>query len=154
MKKLLSLILAVIMLLFAFSAFAEGQGGTAPGDPPSGEMGMPPDGGGFGGGTPPGGSTSSFEYTAATEITEAAEQADQTYASETADESALIVNTADAVTITNPTVTKTGDSDGGDNCNFYGLNAGVLVMGGSTTTITGGTIETSASGANGVFSYG
>ena len=27
-------------------------------------------------------------------------------------------------------------------------------MGGSTTTITGGTIETSASGANGVFSYG
>ncbi|MBR0512733.1 MAG: hypothetical protein IJK06_00605 [Clostridia bacterium] len=34
------------------------------------------------------------------------------------------------------------------------MNAGLLVMGGSTTTITGGTIETSASGANGVFSYG
>jgi len=51
-------------------------------------------------------------------------------------------------------VNKTGDSNGGDNCNFYGLNAGLLVMGGSTTTITGGTIETSASGANGVFSYG
>jgi hypothetical protein len=58
------------------------------------------------------------------------------------------------VTITNPTVTKTGDSNGGDNCNFYGLNAGVLVMGGSTATISGGIIETSASGANGVFSYG
>ena len=56
--------------------------------------------------------------------------------------------------ITNPTVTKTGDSNGGDNCNFYGLNAGLLVMGGSITTITGGIIETSASGANGVFSYG
>ena len=148
------MILAITMLLFAFSAFAEGQGGTPPGDPPSGEMGTPPDGGGFGGGTPPGGSTSSFEYTAATEITEATEQADQTYTSDTADVSALIVNTADAVTIINPTVTKTGDSDGGDNCNFYGLNAGLLVMGGSTTTITGGTVETSASGANGVFSYG
>ena len=74
--------------------------------------------------------------------------------SETVDESALIVNTADAVSITNPTVTKTGSSDGGDNCNFYGLNAALLVMGGSTTTITGGTIESSASGANGVFSYG
>ena len=134
-------------------------GGTPPdGTPPDGfGGGTPPDGapgGGFGGGTPPGGGTSSFEYAAATEITEAAEQADQTYSSDTADESALIVNTADAVTISNPTVTKTGDSDGGDNCNFYGLNAGLLVMGGSTTTITGGTIETSASGANGVFSYG
>ncbi len=168
MKKILSILL-VLLMLFSVTAFAEnGSGGTPPGDPPSGDMGTPPDGapggtppdgmpgegGGFGGGTPPGGSTSSFEYTAATEITEAAEQADQTYMSETADESALIVNTADTVTITNPTVTKTGDSDGGDNCNFYGLNAALLVMGGSATTITGGTIESSASGANGVFSYG
>ncbi len=130
------------------------DGGTPPekpeGEPPEG--GMPGDG--FGGGTPPGGSTSSFEYAAATEITEASEVTDPIYASETADESALIVNTAEAVSITNPTVTKTGSSDGGDNCNFYGLNAALLVMGGSTTTISGGTIETSASGANGVFSYG
>ena len=167
MKKILSILL-VLMMLFSVTAFAEnGPGGTPPGDPPSGEMGTPPDGapggtppdgmhgnGGFGGGTPPGGRTSSFEYTAATEITEAAELTDQTYVSETVDESALIVNTADAVTITNPTVTKTGSSDGGDNCNFYGLNAALLVMGGSTTTIMGGTIESSASGANGVFSYG
>ena len=127
--------------------------------PPDGMGGQPPekpDGepGGFGGGTPPGGGTVDFTYTAVTQITEATEQADMTYVSETADESALIVNTADAVTITNPTLTKTGDSNGGDSCNFYGLNAGLLVMGGSTTTITGGTIETSASGANGVFSYG
>ncbi|MBR3016892.1 MAG: hypothetical protein IKH57_07435 [Clostridia bacterium] len=34
------------------------------------------------------------------------------------------------------------------------MNAALLVMGGSTTTIMGGTIESSASGANGVFSYG
>ena len=158
MKKIFSILL-VLMMLFSVTAFAEnGPGGTPPGDPPSGEMGTPPGGapgnGGFGGGTPPGGRTSSFEYKAATEITEAAEQAGQTYTSDTVDESALIVNTADAVTITDPTVTKTGDSDGGDNCNFYGLNAAVLVMGGSTTTITGGTIESSASGANGVFCYG
>ena len=148
----------------------DGFGGEN-GTPPDGGMGTPPDGtppdgfgggnppsggsgGGFGGGTPPGGGTSSFEYAATTEITEATAQTDQTYSSDTADVNALIVNSADAVTIANPTVTKTGDSDGGDNCNFYGLNAGVLVMGGSTTTITGGVIETSASGANGVFSYG
>ena len=158
MKKhrIVSLLLALLLAVsLPFGALAEGPGGNPPGDPPSGEMGTPPDGnGGFGGGTPPGGSTSSFEYTAATEITSADTQEDQTYASETVDESALIVNTADEVTITNPTVTKTGDSNGGDNCNFYGLNAAVLVMGGSTTTITGGTIESSASGANGVFCYG
>ena len=158
MKKhrIVSLFLAFLLVVaLPFGALAEGLGGNPPGDPPSGGMGTPPDGnGGFGGSTPPGGSTSSFEYSAATEITSAVTQEDQTYASETVDESALIVNTADEVTIVNPTVTKTGDSNGGDNCNFYGLNAAVLVMGGSTTTITGGTIESSASGANGVFCYG
>ena len=174
MKKMLCVLL-ILAMMFGTAAIAEENG--APSAPPSGENGQPPEkpdgdmtppggengqppekpdgeGGGFGGGTPPGGSTSSFEYAAATEVTEAAELADGTYVSDTADESALIVNTADAVTISNPTVTKTGNSDGGDNWNFYGLNAGLLVMGGSATTITGGTIETSASGANGVFSYG
>ena len=174
MKKMLCVLL-ILAMMFGTAAIAEENG--APSAPPSGENGQPPEkpdgdmtppggengqppekpdgeGGGFGGGTPPGGSTSSFEYAAATEVTEAAELADGSYVSDTADESALIVNTADAVTISNPTVTKTGNSDGGDNCNFYGLNAGLLVMGGSATTITGGTIETSASGANGVFSYG
>ena len=180
MKKMLCFILAAAMM-FSITALAEDSpGGTPPdgfsGTPPEGTPpdgfgggtppdGTPPDGfgggtppsgghGGFGGGTPPGGGTSSFEYAAVTEVTEAAELNDQSFISETADESALLVNTADTVTITDPAITKTGDSGGGDNCNFYGLNAAFLVMGGSTTTITGGTIETSASGANGVFSYG
>ena len=171
MKRILAIILSILLvttMFFSVTAVAENgpggnppegsPGGTSPdGTPPYGfGGGTPPDGapgGGFGGGTPPGG-TSSFEYSAATEITEAAELTDQAYASQTTDESALIVDTADAVTIANPTVTKTGDSNGGDNCNFYGLNAALLVMGGSTTTITGGTITSDASGANGVFSYG
>ncbi len=163
MKRFLALLTAALLLLTSVFAFAEGTPPEKPaGDPPtmpSGGMGAPPDGapggpGGFGGGTPPGGRTASFEYAAATEITAEEEQADQVYTSTTADESALIVHTADDVTIENPSVTKSGDSDGGDNCNFYGLNAAVLVMGGSTTTITGGTITSDASGANGVFSYG
>ena len=155
-------------MLFSAAALAEsGSGSTPPGDPPDGMMGTPPDGGmgtppdgmpgnggGFGGGTPPGGGTSSFEYTAATEITAAAEQSGETYTSESADESALMIRTADTVTIDNPTVTKTGDSSGGDSCNFYGLNAALLVMGGADATITGGTITSDASGANGVFCYG
>ena len=153
MKKMVSVMLSLCLLLSlaAFgSAAAEGPGGMPPGAPPDGNGGP----GGFGGGTPPGGRSSSFEYAAATEITEATELTDQAFTSDTADESGLIVNTSDAVTLINPTVTKTGDSDGGDNCNFYGLNAALLVMGGSTTTITGGSISSDADGANGVFSYG
>lgn len=173
MFRKITAILLTIAMLFSISLCACAEENGRPPEPPSGDMappdggngqppekpdGNPPDGapggGGFGGGTPPGGGTSDFTYTAATEITETADQAEQTYQSETADESALIINTGDAVTISNPTVIKTGDSNGGDNCNFYGLNAGVLAMGGTTTNITGGIIETSASGANGVFSYG
>ena len=127
---------------------------TSEGNTSSGGPGEPPSDGGFGGNTAPGGSTSSFEYATATEITSGTTQENQTYTSATADESALIISTTDAVTVTNPTVTKTGDSDGGDNCNFYGLNAAVLAKDGASVTITGGTVESSASGANGVFCYG
>ena len=125
---------------------------------PGGPGGNPPDGtppaGGPGGPGGPGGSASDVTYTGSVEITSADSRSSEAYASTTADESALIVNTSDAVTLENITVTKSGDSDGGDSCNFYGLNAALLVMGGSTTTITGGTIESNAFGANGVFSYG
>ena len=61
---------------------------------------------------------------------------------------------SDEVTITDPAVTKSGDSDGGDSCNFYGLNAAVLVKDGASVTIRGGSVTSDASGANGVFCYG
>ncbi len=185
MKKLLSVILAIMMMLTAFSAFAEDTGSTppeappggfdggnppgdSPGEPPEGFSGgnppgeppegfgggNPPSGGGFGGGTPPGGSSADVTYTAATEITSATEVSGETYTSDTADESALIISTGESVTVTDMTVSKTGNSDGGDNCNFYGLNAAVLIKDGADVTITGGTVESSASGANGVFVYG
>ena len=132
-------------------------GGTPPEGGPGGTPPDKPDGNGGPGGAPggaPGGSSTDIDYSGTIEITSADSQSGQTYSSTTADESALLISTSDEVTITNPTVTKTGDSDGGDNCNFYGLNAAVLVKDGSTTTITGGTITSDADGANGVFSYG
>ena len=175
MKKWLSAILAITLLLTAFSAFAEGAGappGDPPGEPPEGfeggdPPGEPPEGfgggnppgdppGGFGGGTPPGGGASGVTYTAATEINADSTELTrigETYASETADENALLLSQM-GVTIDNPTVTKTGDSDGGDNCSFYGVNAAVLVKDGADAVITGGLIETSAAGANAVFCYG
>ncbi|MBQ9033215.1 MAG: hypothetical protein IJ107_00930 [Lachnospiraceae bacterium] len=128
---------------------APGEGmGTPPGDPPDGN------GGGMPGGAPGSSSSADLDYSGAVEISSADSQSGQTYASSTSDESALLISTADKVSITDPTVTKSGDSDGGDNCNFYGLNAAVLVKDGTTTTITGGTITSDAEGANGVFCYG
>ena len=128
--------------------------GEFPGETPKeAPNGAPPDEKGGPGGAP-GGSGKDISYTGAVEISSKDTQSGQTYSSSTGDESALLINTSEEVTINNPTVTKSGDSDGGDNCNFYGLNAAVLVKDGSATTITGGTINTSANGANGIFSYG
>ena len=90
----------------------------------------------------------------ATQITAAEILDGYAFTSTVADENAVLVNTADEVTISNSTVDKTGDSDGGDNCNFYGQNAAVLVEGGSTTTLTNLTVTSDAKGANGIFSYG
>ena len=175
LTALMALIVATVFSLSALAETAEANGnppesmpgeppeGGMPGNPPDGMPGEPPEGGmpgGPGGGPAgaPGGfgdsGASDFEYAGATEITASADETDGTYASATADESALIVNTAEDVTLENPTVTKTGDSNGGDSCNFYGLNAALLAMGGGTVTITGGTITSDADGANGVFCYG
>ncbi len=95
-----------------------------------------------------------MEWTGSTTITSAAEQSGQTYASANADENALLIDTAEAVTIADPTVTKTGGTSASDTYSFYGVNSGIMVKGGADVTITGGTVETSAEGANGVFSYG
>ncbi len=130
-----------------------GPGGDRPGAPPEGN---PSDGrpGGAPGGKPGGNSSADIDYTGAVEITSADSQSGRTYESADADESALLISTDADVTITDPIVTKSGDSDGGDNCNFYGLNAAVLVKDGATVTITGGTVASEADGANGVFCYG
>lgn len=141
---------------------AEPDENDRPDAPPDGDRpDAPPDGNGGGpGGTPsggggPGGSSSAdIDHTGAVEITSADSQSGQTYDSSTADESALLISTSDDVTISDPTVTKTGDSDGGDSCNFYGLNAAVLVKDGANAVITGGTVTSDADGANGVFCYG
>ncbi len=100
-------------------------------------------------------SSSSVSWSGATKITSAGTYSSKTYTSSTADENAVLVSLASGtVNLVNPTVTKSGDSDGGDNCNFYGINSAVMAMGGGNVSITGGTVTAIAKGANGVFSYG
>ena len=142
-RKLLAML---VTTTFIFVPSASCRSSVNPkGNPPGGGPG-----GGFGGGH----SSANIDYSGSVEITSAATETNKTYSTSTVDQSSLLISTSDNVTITNPTVSKTGDSNGGDSCNFYGLNAAVLVKDGSTTTITGGTVTTNASGANGVFSYG
>ncbi len=123
--------------------------GSKPGDAPGAPGG---NGGDFGGG-PGGSSASDITYDAVKKITSDKKESKKTYSSTSSDENALLVSGA-KVTETSLSVTKSGDSDGGDNCNFYGQNAAVLAKDGATLTITDANIKTSASGANGVFSYG
>ncbi|MBQ6183270.1 MAG: hypothetical protein IJK33_05220 [Clostridia bacterium] len=160
MKKLLAilLVLAIVTALAACGTTTDttttSSDETDAASNQGGPGGTPPDMPGGNGGGPGGSSSSDVTYAGATEITSATTEDGKTYASSTSDESALMINTSDAVTVSNFTLTKSGSSDGGDNCNFYGQNAALLVKGGSTTTITGGTITSDASGANGVFCYG
>ena len=102
----------------------------------------------------PGSRNTNITFAGATELKAGSTETGKTYKGEKTDENALLINTKEAVTIAQPTINKTGSSDGGDNCSFYGINAALLVKGGSTTTIKGGVITSNATGANGVFSYG
>jgi hypothetical protein len=70
------------------------------------------------------------------------------------DESGVLVTDRGTLTLTDVTVTTTGDSSSNDSSSFYGLNAGVLAKASSTITMTGGAITTSGSGANGAFATG
>ena len=92
-------------------------------------------------------------YSAKKEVTSDETLEDETYDSTTKDENALSVSNAD-VTAKGITVNKTGDSDGGDNISFYGINSAIIAKDGANLTIEDATITTNATGANGVFSYG
>ncbi|MBO7657066.1 hypothetical protein J6S55_00220 [Candidatus Saccharibacteria bacterium] len=107
-----------------------------------------------GGGSMNAGTSSSASYSAVKEITADEEINDGEFASTNADENAISVSGDIAVGLSNITVSKTGDSDGGDSTSFYGTNSAIIAKGGATLTIKNANITTDATGANGVFSYG
>jgi len=75
------------------------------------------------------------------------------YSSSTSDVNAVKVS-GGTFTMNNCTVTKTGDTGNSDNSSFYGINAGILASGTVIVNMEGGTITTSAKGANGIVAYG
>lgn len=102
----------------------------------------------------PGNNPTQASYSAKTEITKDETISSGTYESTTKDENAISVSGNITSTLSNITVTKTGDSEGGDNTSFYGTNSAIIAKDGANLTIKDATIETNATGANGVFSYG
>ena len=78
-----------------------------------------------------------------------------TWASTTADQNVFLVVNGGSLTLTNATITKSGDSTNEDACNFYGLNSAILVVGDkSSATVTNCTVTTAAEGSNALFAAG
>ena len=97
---------------------------------------------------------SSITYSAVKEITKDEKIDEGDFKSTNSDENAISVSGDIKATLSNITVSKTGDSDGGDNTSFYGTNSAIIAKKGANLTIKNAEITTNATGANGVFSYG
>lgn len=97
---------------------------------------------------------SSATYSAVKEITKDEDITSGEYKSTNADENAISVSGEVKSTLSGITVSKAGDSDGGDSTSFYGTNSAIIAKGGANVTIKNANITTDATGANGVFSYG
>ena len=99
-------------------------------------------------------SNSSASYSSVKEITTDEDITGGEFSSTNANENAISVSGDIEATLSNITVNKTGDSDGGDNTSFYGTNSAIIAKSGANLTIKNANITTDATGANGVFSYG
>ena len=132
-----------------------------PPEKPSGEApsGMPGNGNMPGDGMMPGGapgqsSSTSVSYSAVKKISKNTTLKKGTYTSKTADQNAIWATGNITAKLSNLTIRKTGDSDGGDSTSFYGTNSGILASGGAKLTLNNINVTTNAKGANGVFCYG
>jgi hypothetical protein len=96
----------------------------------------------------------SITYSASKEITKDEDITSGEYSSTKSDENTISFSGNIKSTISNVTVNKEGDSDGGDNTSFYGTNSAIVAKEGANVTIKDVNITTNAKGANGVFSYG
>ena len=70
------------------------------------------------------------------------------------DSSHAVTADGEEVSMSGTAVTKTGDSDQGDEADFYGDNAAVFAANGGTLNLSNMVVETDGTHANAVFSYG
>lgn len=147
MKKFIKSIISIGVLLSIMFTSSQSIVMAAPSAPPSGGK---PGEQSEGSGAPGGRSSSNITHTGATTISSDTTNTGSNYSSTTGSENALLVDGGTS-TITNATVTKSGDSSG-DDADFYGTNAAIMTKSG-TLNINGGSITTNGSHANAVFAY-
>ncbi len=137
--------------------------GSVP-DKPDGESGDMGGGSGsgmgdMGGGSAGGGAnTQTFDYSGSYSATLSATDGEEaTSDSQTISATESLVNAIAAqggatLTVTNATVTKSGDASDGDSCNFYGVNSIVLAVGeGSQVYLSESSLSADSEGSNAVF---
>ena len=92
--------------------------------------------------------TNDYDYSSYTATSTNENLSSDTISCTTSDTSAVYI-TQTGITISDSSIAKSGDYTGSntDDCEFYGINAVVLVNGGGLT-MTGGSITTSAKGGN------
>ena len=139
-KTFILLIISILLMPIVTYAIPEA--------PPGGMGGGPS--GGMGGG--PSRGTTSVSYTGATTISSDTTESNKTYSSTTGSQNSLLVSGGTS-TLNKCTIEKSGESSG-DEADFYGTNAAVLVYNGATLNIKGGSFTTNGSHANAVFAYG
>lgn len=98
--------------------------------------------------------SSSIIYSAEKEINEDTTIENEEYSSKKSDEDTILISGNVKSTLSNIKVDKTGDSDGGDNTSFYGINSAILAKDGANLNLKNIIVNTNATGANGVFCYG
>jgi len=94
------------------------------------------------------------ESSAYTQSGETVTKSDMELTATNTDESAIKVTDGGSFTLSDSTITKTGDTSSNENSDFYGLNAGVLAESGGNIELSNCTITTDANGANAVFATG
>lgn len=95
-----------------------------------------------------------ISYSAVKEITKSTTETSGEYESSKKDENAILVSGDIDVNLSDIKIDKSGDSDGGDNTSFYGTNSGIIAKDRANLTLKNIIVNTNATGANGVFSYG
>lgn len=159
-KRLISLLIITALAMGSFtgcgssssssSKTSSKEATTASQNVQQGQPGQPPSG------SAPGGSSSAtITGTAAYSVSgQTASKSSQTYTASNSNESGVKASKSSTLTLTNCKIVTSGKTTSEDESNFYGLNAGILAESGSQITIKGGSVNTSGSGANGVFSTG
>lgn len=101
-----------------------------------------------------GNSNTNVSYNAVKEIKTSMDLSDSEYETDKSDTNVIMVSGDVTSNLSSVKVTKSGDSDGGDNTSFYGNNSAIIAKDGAIVNIDNADISTDAIGANGVFSYG